>query len=108
MRPVTITSEAAIKGGKSIRKLLLNEVLEALEEPIQAAAACFKEFSGQDEGSQLMRVKVKSEKDGREGYVTIQAVSGALDPPEQEAIEAKHGLFHPLSKGKSMNSIQKP
>ena len=79
VRPVTITTNAGIKGSKSIRKLLLNEVLEALEEPIKALKATFLYMIfGEDEGSQLMRVKVKSEKDGLEGYVTIQAVSGAL------------------------------
>ena len=31
----------------------------------------------QDEASQLMRVKVKTEREGKEGYVTLETVNGA-------------------------------
>ena len=118
-----------MKGSKTVKKLALNEMLEALEEPqkepvffsVRKVARmgsfetrkythltrhcalhctnkktwCFSSISGnvflitknvsischlqnlQDEASQLMRVKVKTEREGKEGYVTLETVNGA-------------------------------
>eukprot|EP00434_Breviolum_minutum_P013129 symbB.v1.2.011572.t2/scaffold781.1/size163279/6 len=59
-----MTDRLAVKGSKTVKKLALNEMLEALEEPQK------------DEASQLMRVKVKTEREGKEGYVTLETVNG--------------------------------
>lgn len=61
---VTMTDRLAVKGSKTLRKLALYEVLDALEDPLK------------DEVSGLMRVKVKAEKDGTQGYVTLQSLNG--------------------------------
>ncbi|CAE7402712.1 unnamed protein product [Symbiodinium natans] len=64
VHPITITDSLAIKGGKTVRRVSPNEALEALAEPAE------------DTASGLQRVRVKAEKDGKEGYVTLQAING--------------------------------
>ncbi|CAJ1416110.1 unnamed protein product, partial [Effrenium voratum] len=61
---VSMTDSLAIKGSKTLRKLAPAEVLQAVGEPEKDAA------------SGVMRVKVKSDKDGREGFVTLRAING--------------------------------
>ncbi|CAK0797248.1 unnamed protein product [Prorocentrum cordatum] len=67
---VSITDELKLKEGKTVRKLELNEIVEALEEPVK------------DETVDLMRVKVKAEKDDKEGYITLAGNQGTryLEP----------------------------
>lgn len=60
---VTMTDQPAVKGSKTIKKLAVHEILEALCD------------SQKDEASGLLRVKVK-EKDGKEGYVTLESING--------------------------------
>lgn len=64
--PVTMTDGLVIKGGKTIRKVDVNEVLEQLEEPTQ------------EESLGLIRVKVKAEKDEKEGFVTVAGNQGTV------------------------------
>lgn len=63
---VTMTDGLVIKGGKTVRKVDVNEILEGLEEQIK------------EENLGLMRVKVKAEKDGKEGYVTVAGNQGTV------------------------------
>lgn len=64
--PVTMTDGLVIKGGKTVRKVDVNEVLEGLEE------------QKKEETLGLMRVKVKAEKDQKEGYVTVAGNQGTV------------------------------
>merc|ERR1719436_1494628 len=61
-----MTNTLAVKGGKTIRKVEINEVLESLAEPIK------------DEGLGLIRLKARAEKDGKEGYITLSGNQGTL------------------------------
>lgn len=61
---VTMTDQPAVKGSKTIKKLAVHEILEALGSEAQ-----------KDEASGLLRVKVR-EKDGKEGYVTLESING--------------------------------
>lgn len=63
---VSITDSMNVKGGKTIRKLEVNEMVEALEEPKQDGAVG------------LQRVKVKAEKDDKEGFVTLSGNQGTV------------------------------
>eukprot|EP00930_Biecheleria_cincta_P023470 TRINITY_DN1695_c0_g4_i1.p1 TRINITY_DN1695_c0_g4~~TRINITY_DN1695_c0_g4_i1.p1 ORF type:complete len:2021 (+),score=568.23 TRINITY_DN1695_c0_g4_i1:448-6063(+) len=63
---VTMTDGMVIKGGKSVRKIDVNEVLEGLGEPAK------------EEALGLMRIHVKAEKDGKEGYVTVSGNQGSV------------------------------
>jgi len=63
---VTLTDTAAVKGGKTIRKLDVHEVVEGLEEPAR------------DEMTGLLRMKSKAEKDEKEGYVTLAGNQGTI------------------------------
>lgn len=63
---VTMTDGMVIKGGKTVRKVDVNEVLEALGEPTK------------EESLGLMRVHVKAEKDGKSGYVTVAGNQGSV------------------------------
>jgi hypothetical protein len=67
---VSITDVLKLKEGKTVRKLELNEIVEALEEPVK------------EETVGLMRVKVRAEKDGKEGYITLSGNQGTryLEP----------------------------
>mmetsp|Transcript_35599 Transcript_35599/g.94158 ORF Transcript_35599/g.94158 Transcript_35599/m.94158 type:complete len:1976 (+) Transcript_35599:140-6067(+) len=60
---VSMTDGIAVKGGKTVRKLEVNEVVEELEEPTK------------EPGLNLMRVKARTEKDGKEGYITLSGTS---------------------------------
>jgi len=64
VHPITITDSLAIKGGKTVRRVAVNEALEALADPVE------------DTASGLQRVRVKAEKDAREGFVTLQTING--------------------------------
>mmetsp|Transcript_122013 Transcript_122013/g.304481 ORF Transcript_122013/g.304481 Transcript_122013/m.304481 type:complete len:1901 (-) Transcript_122013:56-5758(-) len=61
---VAMTDSLAVKGGKTVRKLGVNEVIEALEEP------------SKDPGLGLARVKARAEKDQKEGYITLRGNQG--------------------------------
>eukprot|EP00930_Biecheleria_cincta_P023467 TRINITY_DN1695_c0_g1_i1.p1 TRINITY_DN1695_c0_g1~~TRINITY_DN1695_c0_g1_i1.p1 ORF type:complete len:2092 (+),score=696.54 TRINITY_DN1695_c0_g1_i1:73-6276(+) len=63
---VTMTDGMVIKGGKTVRKVEPNEVLEGLGEPAK------------EEALGLMRVQVKAEKDGKQGYVTVAGNQGSV------------------------------
>jgi hypothetical protein len=63
---VSMTDSVTVKGGKTVRKLEINEVLEALDEPAK------------DPGLGLLRVKAKAEKDGKEGFITIAGNQGTV------------------------------
>ncbi|CAK0902538.1 unnamed protein product [Prorocentrum cordatum] len=67
---VSITDVLPLKEGKTVRKLELNEIVEALEEPVK------------EESVGLMRMKVRAEKDEKEGYVTLSGNQGTryLEP----------------------------
>jgi len=60
---VSMTDGMAVKGGKTVRKLEVNEIVEELEEPKK------------EPGLNLMRVKARTEKDGKEGYITVSGTS---------------------------------
>ena len=64
--PVTMTDGLVIKGGKTVRKVDINEILEGLEEQTK------------EENLGLMRVKVRAEKDEKEGYVTVAGNQGTV------------------------------
>jgi len=61
-----MTEGLKVEGGKTIRKLEVWEVLEALEEPER------------DEEKGLVRVKAKAETDEAEGYCTLAGNQGAV------------------------------
>eukprot|EP00931_Biecheleriopsis_adriatica_P025091 TRINITY_DN154_c0_g1_i6.p1 TRINITY_DN154_c0_g1~~TRINITY_DN154_c0_g1_i6.p1 ORF type:complete len:1521 (-),score=627.15 TRINITY_DN154_c0_g1_i6:106-4536(-) len=63
---VTMTDGLVIKGGKTVRKVDVNEVMEALSEPAK------------EETLGLMRINVKAEKDGKEGFVTVAGNQGTV------------------------------
>jgi len=67
---VAMTDRLAIRGGKTVRKLAMHEVLESLAE------------TEKDMQSGLNRVKCKADKDGKEGFVTVAAINGTrfLEP----------------------------
>mmetsp|Transcript_87908 Transcript_87908/g.152330 ORF Transcript_87908/g.152330 Transcript_87908/m.152330 type:complete len:1964 (-) Transcript_87908:239-6130(-) len=60
----SMTESLSVKGGKTIRKLEVNEVFTALEDPAK------------DPELGLMRVKVKADKDSKEGYITLAGNQG--------------------------------
>lgn len=61
---VLMTSNHVVKGGKPIRKLEVNEIIEALEEPQQ------------EPNLKLMRVQVRAKLDSKQGYVSMQGNQG--------------------------------
>lgn len=61
---IAITNTFDISSGKAIRKLDVGEVLDIVEEPQL------------DESRSLLRVKIKSQKDGKEGWVTMKGNQG--------------------------------
>jgi len=61
---IAITNTFDIAGGKAIRKLEVGEVLDILEQPQP------------DESRSLLRVKARSQKDGKEGWVTMKGNQG--------------------------------
>jgi len=61
---IAITNSFDIATGKAIRKLEVGEVLDIVEEPKS------------DESRSLLRVKAKSQKDGKEGWVTMKGNQG--------------------------------
>merc|ERR1719313_1127998 len=61
-----MTEELEVKGGKTVRKLQVNEVVEALEEGKKA------------DSLGLARVRVKAESDGKEGWVTLAGNQGTM------------------------------
>eukprot|EP00931_Biecheleriopsis_adriatica_P025093 TRINITY_DN154_c0_g1_i8.p1 TRINITY_DN154_c0_g1~~TRINITY_DN154_c0_g1_i8.p1 ORF type:complete len:2005 (-),score=792.65 TRINITY_DN154_c0_g1_i8:106-6120(-) len=63
---VTMTDGLVIKGGKTVRKVEVNEVMEGLNEPTK------------EETLGLMRINVKAEKDGKEGFVTVAGNQGTV------------------------------
>jgi len=64
--PVTMTDGLVIKGGKTVRKVDTSEVLEGLGEPTK------------EEALGLMRVNVRAEKDGKDGFVTLAGNQGTV------------------------------
>lgn len=64
VNPSSMTESLSVKGGKTVRKLEVNEAFIALGEPAK------------DPELGLMRVKVKADKDGKEGYVTLAGNQG--------------------------------
>eukprot|EP00928_Gymnodinium_smaydae_P017927 TRINITY_DN16838_c0_g3_i1.p1 TRINITY_DN16838_c0_g3~~TRINITY_DN16838_c0_g3_i1.p1 ORF type:complete len:2020 (-),score=638.02 TRINITY_DN16838_c0_g3_i1:82-6141(-) len=62
--PATISEEVSVRSGKLLRKVEVGEVLHGLEEPAL------------DEECGLKRVKVRAEKDGKVGYITIAGNQG--------------------------------
>merc|ERR1719188_1995668 len=63
---VSMTDTLVVKGSKPVRKLEVNEVVEALEEPTK------------DEALGVLRVKAKAEKDGKVGYITFAGNQGTV------------------------------
>eukprot|EP00930_Biecheleria_cincta_P039577 TRINITY_DN2719_c0_g3_i1.p1 TRINITY_DN2719_c0_g3~~TRINITY_DN2719_c0_g3_i1.p1 ORF type:complete len:2018 (+),score=609.16 TRINITY_DN2719_c0_g3_i1:764-6055(+) len=61
---IAMTDRLAMRGGRIAGRLALNDVVQALEP------------AGKDEVSGLARIKVRAEKDGKEGYVTISTING--------------------------------
>lgn len=61
---VTVTDTFEVKGGKTLRKLEVGELVEASEEPMP------------EESAKVLRVKAKAQKDGTEGYITISGNQG--------------------------------
>jgi len=64
--PVSMTDTLTVKGGKTVRKLDLEEILDVVEEPIK------------EQATGLFRVKAKAERDGKEGYVTLSGNQGTV------------------------------
>merc|ERR1712008_482950 len=63
---VSMTDSMAVKGGKTIRKLEIGEVVDGIEE------------AARDEGVGLMRMRCKAEKDEKEGFVTVAGNQGTV------------------------------
>eukprot|EP00931_Biecheleriopsis_adriatica_P073976 TRINITY_DN4816_c0_g1_i1.p1 TRINITY_DN4816_c0_g1~~TRINITY_DN4816_c0_g1_i1.p1 ORF type:complete len:1912 (+),score=720.91 TRINITY_DN4816_c0_g1_i1:76-5811(+) len=78
--PVVMTEGLVIKGGKTIRRVHSNEILEALGEPEK------------EESLGLLRLKVKAEKDGVQGFVTVASNTGKvyLEPYSQQTALQKN------------------
>jgi len=63
---VSMTDSLVVKGGKTLRKIEVNELIEALDEPVK------------DGVLGLMRVRARAEKDDKEGYVTLSGNQGTV------------------------------
>jgi len=61
---IAITNTFDIAGGKAIRKLEVGEILDIIEQPQP------------DDSRSLLRVKARSQKDGKEGWVTMKGNQG--------------------------------
>jgi len=61
---VSMTDSLAVKGGKTVRKLEVGEIVECLEE------------AAKEETVGIMRMKGKAESDGKEGYITLAGNQG--------------------------------
>lgn len=61
---VSLMDALEIEGGKSLRKLEVGELLEALEAPAK------------DPKAEVLRVRVRAEKDGTVGFVTMKGKEG--------------------------------
>jgi hypothetical protein len=72
--PVSMTDNVTIKGGKTIRKVLANEALEALGE------------LEQDSALGMTRLKAKASKDGAVGYVTVSGNQGTVFLTQKTAL----------------------
>jgi len=63
---VSMTDALQVKGGKTVRKIEVNEIVEGLAEPEK------------DDAVGLMRVKAKAQLDEKEGYVTVASNTGTV------------------------------
>lgn len=63
---VSMTDSLVVKGGKTVRKLEIGEVVECLGEP------------SKDDVTGLLRMKGKTEKDDKEGYITLSGNQGTV------------------------------
>lgn len=63
---VSMTDTFAVKGGKAVRKLEVNELVEALEEPAK------------EDTAGILRIKAKTEKDGLEGFISLSGNQGTV------------------------------
>merc|ERR1719310_1785136 len=83
---VTFTEALSVKGGKTLRRLDVGETVEGLEPPTT------------DEQLGLSRVRVKSDKDGMEGWVTISGNAGKvfLEPfsPFSTMVKRAENILH--------------
>jgi len=61
---VAMTDQLVVRGAKVVRKLQVNEVLEALGEPAK------------DEASKLIRVRCRTQRDAKEGFVSLSNNAG--------------------------------
>eukprot|EP00927_Polykrikos_kofoidii_P057622 TRINITY_DN5177_c0_g1_i5.p1 TRINITY_DN5177_c0_g1~~TRINITY_DN5177_c0_g1_i5.p1 ORF type:complete len:2021 (-),score=505.36 TRINITY_DN5177_c0_g1_i5:134-6160(-) len=63
---VSMTDSLTVKGGKTIRKLEENELVEAMEDPIK------------EDNIGIMRLRAKAEKDDKEGYISLSGNQGTI------------------------------
>eukprot|EP00929_Paragymnodinium_shiwhaense_P078671 TRINITY_DN407_c0_g1_i1.p1 TRINITY_DN407_c0_g1~~TRINITY_DN407_c0_g1_i1.p1 ORF type:complete len:2038 (+),score=907.90 TRINITY_DN407_c0_g1_i1:163-6276(+) len=61
---VAMTDSHTVKGGKTVRKMEANEMVEEIELPMK------------EESIGCMRVKCKAEKDGKEGFISVAGNQG--------------------------------
>merc|ERR1719491_330394 len=84
----SMTEHLSVKGGKTVRKVEVNEAFAALGEP------------DKDPAPGLMRVKVKADKDGKEGYVTLAGNQGTkyleMHTPLEAASQKLDGTIREL------------
>lgn len=66
MQDCVVTDRRAVKDGKIVRRLEVDEVLQVLEGPVQ------------DDAVSLMRLRGRAMKDGIEGWVTVKGNSGTV------------------------------
>jgi len=72
-KPTTLTSVLSIAEGKTLRALKVGEAVEALEGPVK------------EEKAGLMRMRVKTVKDGKEGWATLAGNAGTIFLKENDA-----------------------
>jgi len=63
---VAMTDSLTVKGGKTVRKLEADEVVEALEEPKK------------ESNLGVLRVRARAEKDAKEGFITLSGNQGTV------------------------------
>eukprot|EP00927_Polykrikos_kofoidii_P033786 TRINITY_DN2862_c0_g2_i1.p1 TRINITY_DN2862_c0_g2~~TRINITY_DN2862_c0_g2_i1.p1 ORF type:complete len:884 (-),score=211.54 TRINITY_DN2862_c0_g2_i1:94-2532(-) len=61
-----MTDSHVVKGGKTVRKLEVGELIETLEEPKK------------EENINIIRVKARAEKDGKEGFISVCGNQGTV------------------------------
>lgn len=106
---IAITNTFDIAGGKAIRKLEVGEVLDILEEPAP------------DESRSLLRVKARSQKDDKEGWVTMKGNQGTAYVEEttkhykclrsvdlEERFQAGGPVVRPLEEGETFEVLEGP